>query len=190
MTPKRTTTTKTGSPARRRVWYSVAMSLDGYIARADGGYDWIPNEPEIDWGAFMGRFDTVLMGRRTYQVAQGQRPAGAKSPKTYVFSRTLRQADHPDVTIVSHDPAGTVNELRRQPGKDIWLMGGGVLFRNLLGVDAVDMVEIGLVPALLGGGIPLLPAGGGTVRLSLVETRRYSRSGILALTYEVARAVT
>ena len=186
MTPKRRAAPTTRGPAGRRVWYSVAMSLDGYIARADGGYDWIPNEPEIDWGAFMGRFDTVLMGRKTYEVAQGQGPAGAKGPKTCVFSRTLRQADHPDVTIVSDDPAGAVNELRRQPGKDIWLMGGGVLFRHLLDAGAVDMVEIGLVPALLGGGIPLLPAGGATVRLSLVETRRYAKSGIMGLTYAVA----
>ena len=75
----------------RRIRYSVAMSLDGFIAGPQGEYDWIPNEPEIDWGAFMARFDTVLMGRRSYEAALAG-PGGSlfSSMRTYVFSRTLR----------------------------------------------------------------------------------------------------
>src|SRR5918997_2291814 len=117
----------------RRIRYSVAMSLDGFIAGPAGEYDWIPNEPEIDWGAFMGRFDTVLMGRRSYEAALAA-PAGSVLPvmPTYVFSRTLRPEDHPGVTIVGANLDRTVQDLRGGSGKEIWLFGGGQLFRSLL----------------------------------------------------------
>lgn len=193
MTPKTAKATKTatgaGPATRRRVVYSVAMSLDGYIAREDGGYDWIPNEPGIDWGAFMSRFDTVLMGRKTYEVTQGQGGGGGggHGPRTYVFSRTLKQADHPDVTIVAGDPAGVVAPLRRERGKDIWLMGGGALFRQMLDAGAVDVVEVGVVPVLLGGGIPLLPPGGSGVLLRLTTTEKPGKSGIVLLAYETVQ---
>ena len=97
----------------RRVLYSVAASLDGFIAGPGGEFDWIPMDPAIDWSTFMSRFDTALMGRRTYEIAAG-RQSGALLLKmrTYVFSRTLRSADHPKVTIVAQDGARLVGELR------------------------------------------------------------------------------
>ena len=90
----------------REVWYSVAMSLDGYIAGRDGEYDWIPQEPGMDWAAFMKRFDTVLMGRRTYEVVASQ-PALAEpdAMRTYVFSRTLEAVNMPGATLVEGDAA-------------------------------------------------------------------------------------
>lgn len=188
MTPKARKPHTTTTP--RRVWYSVAMSLDGYIAREDGSYDWIPDEPGIDWGAFMSRFDTVLMGRKTYDVVKGQGAGSQHGHRTYVFSRTLRPRDHPDVTIVAGDPAETVAALREESGKDVWLMGGGVLFRHLLDAGAVDMVELGLVPVLLGGGIPALPPGGSSARLRLTATATPGKSGIMLLTYETVRTTS
>ena len=117
------------------------MSLDGYIATEDGGYDWIPDEPAIDRGAFMARFDTVLLGRKTYEtmVAQGQ---GAAYPgmRHVVFSRTLEPVDHPDVEIAADIAA--VRDLRLEEGQEIWLVGGGELFR--VGAVAVEDGE-GLV---------------------------------------------
>ncbi len=180
---------KSAAGGPRRVVYSVAMSLDGYIARADGSYDWIPDEPGIDWGAFMARFDTILMGRKTYEVAIGQGGGGAvsKEPRTYVFSRTLRQSDHPNVTIVAGDPVQVLEPLRAKRGKDIWLMGGGLLFRQLLDAGQVDVVEVGLIPVLLGGGIPLLPEGGADVELRLTASQQPGESGILLLTYDTVR---
>lgn len=174
----------------RRVWYSVAMSLDGYIAGPSGEYDWIPDEPEIDWGAFMARFDTVLMGRRSYEVALQSPNAGAMpGMATYVVSSTLRADAHPDVTILHEDLEARLAALRAAPGKEIWLFGGGVLFRSLLERGQVDMVEIGLVPVLLGAGIPFLPGLDGPRRLELTETRRYP-SGILLSTYATRREST
>jgi dihydrofolate reductase len=172
----------------RRIRYSVAMSLDGFIAGPQGQYDWIPNEPEIDWGAFMARFDTVLMGRRSYEMALSA-PGGASLPgmPTYVFSRTLRPEDHPGVTVVRGEIDDTIATLRQAQGKEIWLFGGGGLFRSLLARGHVDVVEVGLVPVLLGGGIPFLPAPASGARLRLVEHTAYSTSGIVMLTYEVRK---
>jgi dihydrofolate reductase len=163
------------------------MSLDGFIAGPEGEYDWIPNESEIDWAAFMARFDTVLMGRRSYEAALAA-PSGSVLPgmSTYVFSRTLRPADHPDVTIVGTDLERTIEDLRGRSGKDIWLFGGGELFRSLLERGHVDVVEVGLVPVLLGQGVPFLPGLGTRTALRLTDTRRYP-TGIMLLTYEIAR---
>lgn len=170
----------------RQLIYSVAASLDGYIARPDGAYDWIPDEPDIDWGAFLGRFDTVLMGRRTYEVVtDGDAEEDPTSRlRTVVASRTLDPEDHPDVDVVSDEVTAFVEELLREEGKDVWLMGGGVLFRSLLGAGLVDAVEVALVPALLGDGIPLLPPGEGGSRLELRDLTRYP-SGIVLASYEV-----
>ncbi len=172
----------------RQIWYCVAMSLDGFIGGPNGEYDWIPAEPEIDWGAFMSRFDTVLMGRRSYEAAlTGPGEIPVPGMRTYVFSRTLRPQDHPCVTIVSgHDVASTLASLRQAAGKDIWLFGGGELFRSLLQLGEVDKIEVGLVPALVGRGIRFLPGLDQLARLCLTGTRRYP-SGIMMLTYDVAK---
>jgi dihydrofolate reductase len=169
----------------RRVLYSVAASLDGYIAGPGGEFDWIPMDPAIDWDAFINRFDAVLLGRRTYEVTVAQK-SGASLPKmpAYVFSRTLRSIDQPGVTLVGEDAPGAVGELREASGKDIWLMGGGVLFSSLLEAGLVDGVEVGLVPVLLGQGLPLLPSMSRTTRLTLTQTQTYP-SGIVLLSYDV-----
>jgi len=170
----------------RRIEYSVACSLDGYIAGPAGEYDWIPMDPEIDFGALMGRYDTYLMGRRTYEMTQG---AGgpAAAGRVLVFSRTLQPEDHPDVTIVAEDAEERLRELRAQPGKDIWLFGGGELFRSLLELNQVDALSIAVVPVLLGGGVPLLPSPAARARLELTNHRVYRRTGIVALDYSVDR---
>ncbi len=174
----------------RRVLYSVASSLDGYIAGPNGEYDWIPMDKSIDWKAFMGRFDTVLMGRKTYEVTLTQHGGGSMpGVKTYVFSRTLRSADHRKVTIVGEDAPRVVNELRAGSGKEIWLFGGGALFASLLESGLVDGVEVGLVPVLLGGGLPLLPPVTRRTKLALTGTKTYP-SGIVMLNYDVVRDST
>jgi dihydrofolate reductase len=170
----------------RRVVYSVASSLDGYIAGPGGEFDWIPMDPEIDMAALMSRFDTVLMGRRTYEIAAGQSGASFPGMRTFVFSRTLRSADHPEATLVGEDAGDVINELRAADGKDIWLMGGGVLFRSRLEAGLVDGVEIALAPILLGQGVPFLPAMPARTRLTLTETKPYP-SGIVLLSYDVKK---
>jgi dihydrofolate reductase len=166
----------------RKIRYQVACSLDGYIAGPDDGYDWIVADPDIDFEALFDQFDTLLMGRRTFEVAGAGSPPGMK---TFVFSRSLRPGDHPGVTVVSGRVRETLDDLRAQPGKDIWLFGGGELFRSLLELGCVDAVEPAVIPVVLGGGRPFLPAPAVRRRLSLTEARTYEKSGIVLLKYDV-----
>src|SRR5262249_39109445 len=112
----------------RWVRYQVAMSLDGYIAGPNGEYNWIITDPEIDFAALFKQFDTFLIGRRTFEMMAQAGRGETPGVKTFVFSRTLRQRDYPGVTIVSGSPKELLAELRSEPGKDIWLFGGGLLF--------------------------------------------------------------
>ena len=169
----------------RRVRYVVASSLDGYIAGPRGEFDWILTDPEIDFDALFAEFDTFLIGRKTYEAMKGM-GGGKKKSKSFVFSRTLQQRDHPKVTIVREDAAATVHGLRKEPGKDIWLFGGGELFRSLLEAGVVDSVEVAIIPILLGGGIPLLPEPANTTSLKLASHRVYPTTGIAILKYDVA----
>ena len=173
----------------RPVRYNVAASLDGYIAGPNGEYDWIPPEPAIDFGALFHAVDTVLLGRHSYELVQRD-PAAATWPqdaRIIVFSRTLRAADHPRVTVVAGDAAVAVARLRAETkGGEIWLYGGGALFGSLLAAGQVDRVEVTLIPILLGGGIPLLPPGPGAP-LALQHVARYP-SGQVSLHYAVASA--
>ena len=169
----------------RRVRYQVASSLDGYIAGPNGEFDWITKDPEIDFAAFYRQFDTFMMGRRTYEVAQsmGDRLGGGK---ILVVSRTLRQADHPGVTIIADNLAETIAALRAAPGKDIWLFGEGALFRSLAEAKLVDTVEIAVIPVLLGEGVPLLPSPAMRIKLTLTSQKVYKKTGIVSLVYDVA----
>ena len=174
----------------RPVRYNVAASLDGYIADAHGAYDWIPLEPAIDFGTLFQQVDTVLLGRHSYELVLRD-PAAATWPvgaRVLVFSRTLRAADHPDVTIVADDVAAAVAKLRADPtGGEIWLYGGGVLFGSLLAAGQVDRVEVTIIPILLGGGVPLLPPGAERAPLTLERVERYP-SGQVSLHYAVTNA--
>lgn len=169
----------------RRIRYAVAMSLDGYIAGPNGESDWIVMDPEIDFGELFARFDTALMGRRTFdRVAAGGGGGTIPGMKTVVVSRTLRPEDYPAVTVVADRVEEAVARLREEPGKDIWLFGGGALFRTLHAARLVDAVDVTVSPVLLGGGVPLLPPPANQTGLKLVGNRVY-KSGIVSLEYAV-----
>src|SRR5262249_41612521 len=125
-------------------------------------------------------------GRRTFEgMARGKKKPGAMpGMRTFVFSRTLRQRDYPKVTIVAADAAETCAALRAESGKDIWLFGGGLLFRSLLDAGLVDAVEVAVIPVLLGGGVPLLPPPAGRAKLKLTGHKVY-KTGIVSLEYAV-----
>jgi dihydrofolate reductase len=168
----------------RHVRYCVAVSLDGFIAGPGGEHDWIVMDPTIDFATFFRGFDTVLMGRRTFETTlERGEPGGMPGMCNYVFSRTLSRAEHPEVTV-SGDAVSTVAALRAESGKDIWLMGGGSLFGSLAAEGLVDAVEVGIVPIILGGGVPLIPPSSQRIPLRLTESKAHP-SGIVSLSYSV-----
>ena len=168
----------------RRLRYQVAVSLDGFIAGPGGEYDWIVMDPSIDFAALFQQFDTLVMGRKTYEplIAQGGHGA-MPGVEIIVFSRTLAPATHPGVRIVGDDPRAVVTALKAKEGRDIWLFGGGQLFRTLLDAGLVDSVELAIMPVLLGQGIPLLPPGESLTTLELVDHKILPDSGIAILAY-------
>ena len=173
----------------RRVRYSVAISLDGYIAGPNGEADWIIMDPDIDFTAIFSRFDTVLIGRKTFDAmkAMGGNVSPSPSVQSVVVSRTMRQADYPDLKIVN-DAEPFITARKAEPGKDIWLFGGGVLFHSMLSAGLVDGIDVAVIPTLLGAGIPLLPAPGPFTRLALKSHRVYEKTGIIGLEYDVLQA--
>ena len=169
----------------RKICYSCAMSLDGYIAGTGDEFDWITADPDIDFQEISDRFDTYLLGRRTFEVTRGQGFPASPGVRTFVFSSTLRQSDYRNVTIINHDWKAVVQGLREESGKDIWLFGGGSLFRSLAQEGLVDTVEVAIIPILLGGGVPLVAEPASRIALALTEHRIYERTGTVCLVYEV-----
>jgi dihydrofolate reductase len=170
----------------RRIRYKVAASLDGFIAGPDGEADWIATDPDVDFNAIFKQFDTLLVGRRTFEgMAQAGR-ATVPGMKTIVFSRTLQQSAYPDVNVISDNWPEVLTDLRTIPGKDIWLFGGGSLFKSLLERGFVDTVEVAIMPVLLGGGITLLPPPADRAILRLTHQKVY-KTGIVLVEYAVAK---
>ncbi len=170
----------------RRLRYGVAVSLDGFIAGTKGEYDWIVHDPTIDFAAMFAEYDTLLMGRGTYEVASGAgKTWDSFGQRWVVVSTTLKPEDHPNVTILSSGVAEAVAAMKAQPGKDVWLFGGGVLFRSMLDAGLVDTVELAVMPVMIGSGIALMPEG---KRQALrLEESKALPSGILMLKYSILR---
>jgi dihydrofolate reductase len=172
----------------RRVVYRVAASLDGFIAGPGGEVDWIVPDPTSDFASSYATTDTVLLGRRTYELTlQPGAPPWPPGWRIYVCSRTLDPARHSAVTVLNGNIATAVAALRAEPGRDIWLFGGGSLFASLLAADLVDAVEVAVMPVLLGSGVPLVHPGARRSRLTLRHSDA-SPTGIVNLKYEVQHA--
>src|ERR1700744_3026262 len=141
----------------RKVVLGVGISLDGYIARLNGDIDFLFTPKDYSMGPFFATVDTAIMGRKSLEA--GLKMGGGKLPRTsmtmYVFSNSMLPGERDGLVFVKQSPTNFIHQLRKQPGKDIWLMGGGELVRSFLKADLVDRLYLGVVPALLGEGIPL-----------------------------------
>lgn len=176
----------------RKVVYSLTNSLDNFIARTDGAADWILMGDEVmsEFPKLFARFDTVLIGRKTYDFTvlhaseASQEISGFMGMKTYVFSRTLKENSDEGVKIVSDNAGEFVRSLKNESGKDIWLMGGGILAASLLKERLVDEIGVAIQPILLGSGIPLFPDIGMQVDLQMLECKTY-KNGIVGINYRV-----
>ena len=172
----------------RRLRYSVAATLDGFIADPEGGYDWIIMDEDIDFAAMFTEFDTFVMGRKTWDVSAPTEFGDMFGGKeVIVFSRTLKTPPRPGVTIVNTSPVDAVRALKEKPGKDIWLFGGGSMFRTLVDAGLVDTVEVGVMPVLLSQGVPLLAPGGRITGMKLDKCETLPKSGIVMLSYTIPR---
>jgi dihydrofolate reductase len=170
----------------RQLRYSVAASLDGYIAGPNGEFDWVVIDPDIDFTDMYAGYSGLVMGRRSYEVSMATGGAPDPSMPVYVYSRTLPEGERGGVTF-SSDAVSHVRGLKQADGKPLWLWGGGELFRGLAGAGLVDGVDVAVIPVMLGGGIPLLPAPGPRMSLHLRSHRLYDKTGTLFLEYDVCR---
>lgn len=173
----------------RKVTFGGANSLDNYLARPDHAVDWILWGDEVAAliKDYWKTIDTVVMGRKTYEVAvRSGQEAGYPGVKTFVFSRTLEKEPGGDVALVRTDAAEFVRDLKEQEGKDICLMGGGELARSLFEADLIDEIGFNIHPVLLGAGIPLFHPMSRQIDLELQECRPL-KNGCVYVTYKVKR---
>jgi len=172
--------------AERKVILGLGISLDGYIARPDGSVDFLFMPKDYSMGPFFKTIDTAVLGRKTYD--DGLKMGGSFTGKTryFVFSKTLPPGMRNGAMITNDSPRALIAEIRKSSGKHIWLMGGGILIREFLKEDLVDEIYLGVVPTLIGEGIPLFQSGFPQREFDLVENKTYSQ-GMIALRYERAR---
>ena len=169
----------------RQLRNSVAASLDGCIAGPDGEFDWIPIDPDIDFEAMYRGYSGLVMGRKSYEVYVATGGAPGVSLPVYVYSRTLPEGTREPITV-ARDPVRHVRALKAAgDGNPLWLWGGGELFRELAQAGLVDGVDVAVIPVLLGGGIPLLPSPGPTLRLRLRSQRHFAKTRPLFLECDV-----
>ncbi|HAV23434.1 MAG: deaminase [Ignavibacteria bacterium GWA2_55_11] len=174
---------------RRNVIVHIAASADGYIARPDGDLEWLTSRPApkgfYGMNAFMKTIDTILLGRKTYEVSLRMGEKFDSKIRSIVFSRQPPPADAPPGVEFVNGPIGAfVSRLREFPGKDLWLMGGGDLIASFLDEQAIDEFVVSVVPVFIGDGIPLIARRHRHVPLDLHSTERFA-DGLVQLHYRV-----
>lgn len=175
----------------RKVTFGGANSLDNYIARLDDAVDWLMwgKEANAVMADYWKTIDTIVMGRKTYEVALKHSKGESNlypGMKCYVFSRTLKKKKGRDksVEIIETDAAEFVRELKAQEGKDICVMGGGLLAKSLFEADLIDEVGFNIHPVLLGQGIPLFHEMNHQINLELLDCKPF-KNGCVYVSYRV-----
>ena len=172
----------------RKVAFRVANSLDNYIARKDGAVDWILGGEEATSAMteFWKNIDAVVIGRKTYEpvLKSGTPFPTYPGVKNYVLSRTLKGNPDKNVEIIQEDVVEFIRKLQIQDGKDIFVMGGGLLAKPLFEAGLIDEVGVNIHPVLLGSGIPLFHEMTQQIDLGLIECKTF-KNGCVSLTYRV-----
>ena len=164
----------------RLVTFGVANSLDNFIARPDGAVDWLVWDDEVAaiTNEFWKTIDTVVMGRKTYEVAARSGSGAYPGVMNYVFSRTLKQPRSKQLEVISQDAAEFVRQLKDEPGKGICVMGGGELAHALFQARLIDQIGLNIQPVLLGSGTPLFYEMNEQLDLELLEHKRLKNGGV------------
>jgi dihydrofolate reductase len=170
----------------RKVTFGGANSLDDYFARKDDAVDWLlwGDEVRSITATFWKTVDTVVMGRRTYEVALRSGTTSYPGVKNYVFSRKLKKSIDQKVEIISEDATEFVRKLKNQEGKDICVMGGGLLAKSLFEANLIDEIGLNIHPVLLGSGIPLFHEMSHQIDLELLDCKRF-KNGCVFVSYRV-----
>ena len=159
-----------------------AITLDGYIAGPNEEFDWCRGDRDV-MTAFFDTVDTVLLGRRTWDLMVRMGDPSFRGMKNYVFTKNPPASAPTAIEFVTGDAADFVRGLREQEGKNIWLCGGGALFRSLLAAGVVDAIELAVHPLLLGGGIPLFGPTPARIPLRFVSAKPLT-GGLVMMSYE------
>jgi dihydrofolate reductase len=180
----------------RKIIVSIAASADGFIARSDGSVDWLDRpRPKGNYGmgAFYKSIDTILWGRKTYDMALDFQKKGVNrsafdtSVKNYVFTSSLAQSTVPEgVEFVKEPIKAFATRVRKTKGKDIWIMGGAAIIASFLDAGEIDEFIIHVIPKLIGEGIPLIASGRRTMPLKLISCKKFP-DGVVKLHYSVAK---
>jgi dihydrofolate reductase len=178
-------------PKPRKIIVHIGASADGYIARPDGDLEWLTSRPApkgfYGMNEFIKTVDTKLLGRKTFEASLRLGAKFDSKDRHIVFSRQAPPLDPPpSVQFVNSDIGSFVNGLREQPGKDLWLMGGGDLIASFLDANAIDEFIISVVPVFIGDGIPLIARRHRHVPLELLSSERFE-DGLVQLHYRVRR---
>jgi len=174
----------------RKIIVYIAISADGYIARADGDVGWLDRpEPKGNYGraAFFKTIDTILWGRKTYEkgIEMGMKSSFAPGVKNYVFSRRQQGGLLPGFEPATEPIKPFAERLRAQSGKNIWMMGGGEIIGAFLDEGEIDEFSIHVIPVMIGEGIPLVQPRHRSVPLKLISIRKFP-DGVVHLNYRVA----
>jgi dihydrofolate reductase len=174
---------------RRKVIVHIATSADGYIARPDGDLEWLTSRPApkgfYGMNAFMRSVDTMVLGRKTYEISLRLGAKFDSRSRSLVFSRQPPPEDVPaGVEFVSESIGPFMDRLRAQPGKDIWLMGGGGIIASFLDEKAIDEFVVSVVPVFIGEGIPLIARRPRHLPLQLLSSERFE-DGLVQNRYRI-----
>jgi dihydrofolate reductase len=174
----------------RKIIVYIATSADGYIARPDGDVGWLDRprpKGNYGYGNFFKTIDTILWGRKTYAkgIEMGMKASGfGRGIKNYVFSRRPQPSSLPAFEFVNEPIKSFAERLRAQPGKDIWMMGGGEIIAAFLDEGEIDQFSIHVIPVMIGQGIPLVAPRHRSVPLKLLSTKKFP-DGVVHLNYRV-----
>lgn len=174
---------------RKKIVVCIAMSTDGFVARPDGDVSWLDLPgPKRDYG--MGQFfktiDTILWGRKTYDkgIEMGMKSSDFGAVKHYLFSRQPQKSLVPGFEWTCEAVKTFAQRLRAQPGKDIWMMGGGGIIASFLDEGEIDEFRIHVIPILIGEGIPLIQPRYRSIPLKLLSSKSFP-DGVVELNYRV-----
>ncbi|RDW22120.1 dihydrofolate reductase family protein [Oceanobacillus chungangensis] len=178
-----------------RVILDLAVTLDGFIEGPKGEVDWCIMDPEMDFTNFLNQIDTILYGRKSYDLWGQYIPKNedsdtekeiwklVHSKEKYVFSRTKKETDNRAI-LINDNIVEEVNKLKKNPGRDIWLYGGSSLITTFIKLGLVDEFRLSVHPVILGQGKPLFIDIKERVNLRLIDTKRFS-SGVVQLCYQL-----